>query len=985
MKLAQSIIFLLLILPLSVEAQVRRLGHVPRVCADTEIAQFNASTGIWDCAVAGGGTGDITDVGPGCATGACFTDGLATTGTTLLIWEGTAIDANDFTFSVPSSPTASILWTVPDGATSLTFPSGTTTVAAFSDDLGVFAATTSAQLAGVLSDETGTLLSVFSDAPTFTTNITTPVVISGAADPADTGFLRAGNAENIACAELATPGVDNCFRLNATDLFQFDAGLVVPSSIRQEGGDPADAGYLRLDNAATVCWEASPAAADVCISVDATEVFNVDGTAVVLSTRTITTGDGLSGGGDLSANRTFAVDLNATADGVGSATNLSGLEFTATSELALLQGCADGDVLQWIEATSQWDCDPDDTAAGGGDAIEVEQGDDTGIFDPIDTTGRFEDQGDINFVFTDGGAGGPDTVTALVRADSVALATDTTGNFIASLSDGIGLTGFPAAAENATGTPALNFADTLAGNPTFNAEECVFSTDGAGGGGFLCEGTAGANINEQLYLFPAVDNADSTDFIVVNNTQVTSVDGVALTITGGVLDVDAAAAATPGYVELDNALAGTATAVEFAAGVAGDGIVLDTATAPDSLDVDLNATADGVGSATNLSGLEFTATAELALLQGCADGDVLQWIEATSQWDCDPDDTAAGGGDAIEIEDGDNAGTFTAIDTTARFDDQSDINFQFTDGGAGGPDTVDAVIRADAVALTTDTTGNYIASLTSGTGLTGFPAAGEGATGTPALDFSQTLAGNPGLAIEECVFSTDGAGGGGFLCEGTAANLNEQLYLFPAGDGADTTNFFALGASDGDALAGDTATAFFDAGTIEAARGGTGLDTSGSTGVSRVDAGTWSVSELSGDVTTSGSNATTIAAGAVASAELATVNKTFKCNFTLFDSTGLLDGDDINTVSNCSRPGRAITLTEVHCETDAGTPSINLQRDDGTPANILTSDLTCTTGGANGTIAAAEDNFAATDKMDFVMVAASTANRISVLVEYTVD
>ncbi len=42
------------------------------------------------------------------------------------------------------------------------------------------------------------------------------------------------------------------------------------------------------------------------------------------------------------------------------------------------------------------------------------------------------------------------------------------------------------------------------------------------------------------------------------------------------------------------------------------------------------------------------------------------------------------------------------------------------------------------------------------------------------------------------------------------------------------------------ALTGDSATAFFSAGAIEAARGGTGLDTSASTGVPRVTAGTWS-------------------------------------------------------------------------------------------------------------------------------------------------
>ena len=41
--------------------------------------------------------------------------------------------------------------------------------------------TTSADIAANISDETGTLLLVFSDAPTFTTNITTPIILGGSA------------------------------------------------------------------------------------------------------------------------------------------------------------------------------------------------------------------------------------------------------------------------------------------------------------------------------------------------------------------------------------------------------------------------------------------------------------------------------------------------------------------------------------------------------------------------------------------------------------------------------------------------------------------------------------------------------------------------------------------------------------------------------------------------------------------------------------
>ena len=57
----------------------------------------------------------------------------------------------------------------------------TNNIAITTGKLSQFAATTSAELAGVISDETGTLKLVYSDSPTFTTNITTPIVTSTSA------------------------------------------------------------------------------------------------------------------------------------------------------------------------------------------------------------------------------------------------------------------------------------------------------------------------------------------------------------------------------------------------------------------------------------------------------------------------------------------------------------------------------------------------------------------------------------------------------------------------------------------------------------------------------------------------------------------------------------------------------------------------------------------------------------------------------------
>ena len=110
----------------------------------------------------------------------------------------------------------------------------------------------------------------------------------------------------------------------------------------------------------------------------------------------------------------------------------------------------------------------------------------------------------------------------------IALGTDTSGNYVADVVDGTGIDATGTAAEGWTATVNLNYANTLAGNVTMNAEECQFTLDGTGGGGFLCEGNAGGNTNEQLYLFPPNDAVDTTDFIKVTGKEMLFIPAAAM-------------------------------------------------------------------------------------------------------------------------------------------------------------------------------------------------------------------------------------------------------------------------------------------------------------------------------------------------------------------------------------------------------------------------------------------------------------------------
>lgn len=86
---------------------------------DNYILSYDAATGgfTW---VDAGGSGDITAVGPGYATGGAFTDGVASTGTTMFIWEGTSADGNEFSLIAPSAnPGSDIDITFPDATGTL--------------------------------------------------------------------------------------------------------------------------------------------------------------------------------------------------------------------------------------------------------------------------------------------------------------------------------------------------------------------------------------------------------------------------------------------------------------------------------------------------------------------------------------------------------------------------------------------------------------------------------------------------------------------------------------------------------------------------------------------------------------------------------------------------------------------------------------------------------------------------------------------------
>jgi len=100
-------------------------GEQGKMWYDTTDSTFefcNANSGAPDSLAAS--AGDVTAVGPGCATGACFNDGVATTGTSFIVWEGTTVDTNEYTVILPEDPGADVNITMPTSTGTLLLTDG---------------------------------------------------------------------------------------------------------------------------------------------------------------------------------------------------------------------------------------------------------------------------------------------------------------------------------------------------------------------------------------------------------------------------------------------------------------------------------------------------------------------------------------------------------------------------------------------------------------------------------------------------------------------------------------------------------------------------------------------------------------------------------------------------------------------------------------------------------------------------------------------
>lgn len=236
------------------------------------------------------------------------------------------------------------------------------------------------------------------------------------------------------------------------------------------------------------------------------------------------------------------------------------------------------------------------------------------------------------------------------------------------------------------------------------------------------------------------------------------------------------------------------------------------------------------------------------------------------------------------------------------------------------------LIDSNSIALTTDTTGNYVASVATAvlTGLTGGAAGSEGTAISLAFDYSATLAADPALAASNCVFGTTG-----LICEGATANGFETLTTFT--DPTADRTFTYRDASGTVILSGDTFT-----GDVTAT-----LDTDGSTALTVAADSVALTTDTSGNyVASTNTSVLTGLTGGSAGSEAAALTLAF-------DYSATLAADPTLAASNC-----VFGTTGLICEgaTANGFEALTTFAD-------VTGDRTYTAPDRSGTFALSGDTF----------------------------
>lgn len=539
--------------------------------------------------------------------------------------------------------------------------------------------------------------------------------------------------------------------------------------------NPATTGALRLANAGAIGWRNDTNTANVTISLDASEVFQVTGgtldagdlsgtaaanvvaqesvadDAIGIDELDLVTGNTPTNGQCLSYSTDAGGSLKAIACGAGGG-NVSNSGTPVANQVAVWLDATTvlGDAGLTFNPTTNvltaggYDSAADATAGG---YVTLTEGADDGT---NTWTLKVPDSGLSSTTTCTLDAAGTIPASCLAVLGAANLGTDSVS------ADELNATGVEAELEAVLDLTSLSDGDNACAALNLvrrNAGDTAFECVAPSGGGNVS--SAGTPVQFQLAIWDSSSTILGDSGITVNTTT----DTITAATFSGALSGNATTATTAG--------AGDSATAFFSSGTIEDVIITGSAES-DEIDDDVMPFDDADGL--------FTATAIGPALE--------------------------------ELNDSINSGAPNGTGAKLHWSQLLGVPAGFADGndeGGGGGDAVqfDGVDAASPVNFTTNGQTEFILCTGAGTPAVGCAAAGD----VVALNvYGYTLTSNS-LNTEECVFTTDGTGGGGFLCEGTgAADANDQRHLFAAANGADTTDFIATASSAvTDALSAATA------------------------------------------------------------------------------------------------------------------------------------------------------------------------------------
>jgi len=312
-----------------------------------------STAGTWTaCDNGPSSSGDVTDVGAGCATGACWTDGLVTTGTVMWTWEGTTADTAEVFWTNPTDPAFDLEFvvTAPTAGRTVTFPDEGGTVCVGGTGAGCPVDT------GPSPDCSGTTTYQDGEGGCDTLHAGTDIT----ADLEEEAHCSEHASADLTCSGetllLATDSVTH-------DEANYQVSITAPDDVVDSFSDQC---YWFISSTGGGVW------CEGSLEDDFQQLYlfpdiNEDDTTrrIVVNANEVL---GIEGLGLQLVGSVQRIELNATLDGVGVDTSLSGMEFTATGGLALLQHCLDTETLVWNDTSGTWDCGP----TGGSEVNNLE-------------------------------------------------------------------------------------------------------------------------------------------------------------------------------------------------------------------------------------------------------------------------------------------------------------------------------------------------------------------------------------------------------------------------------------------------------------------------------------------------------------------------------------------------------------------------------------------------------------------------------------